>query len=154
MKKLIVLDIVGLSKRQFEKLKPKNISNILKNGSYGSFEPSFPAVTCSVQASIFSGTFPSEHGIISNGSYDKISKQISFWDQSSNLVISPRIWDLMKKHNSNFSSGLLFLQNSLYANSDVVITPKPIHLDNKMIMWCYSKPKNFYEKNTQTIREF
>ena len=52
----------------------------------------------------------------------------------------------MKKHNSNFSSGLLFLQNSLYANSDVVITPKPIHLDNKMIMWCYSKPNKIFMK--------
>ena len=154
MKKLVVLDIVGLSKKQFKKLKPKNISNILENGSYGSFEPSFPAVTCSVQASIFSGTFPSEHGIIANGYYDKILKQVSFWEQPSDLVNSPRIWDLLKKNNPNFTSGLLFLQNSLYANSDVVITPKPIHLENKMIMWCYSKPENFYEKITESIGNF
>ena len=78
MKKLIILDIVGLSKKQFEKLKPKNISKILEHGSYGSFDPSFPAVTCSVQASIFSGTYPSEHGIISNGYYDELFKKISF----------------------------------------------------------------------------
>ena len=78
MKKLIVLDIVGLSKKQFEKIKPKNISHIFENGSYTSFEPSFPAVTCSVQASIFSGTYPSEHGIIANGYYDEIFKQVSF----------------------------------------------------------------------------
>lgn len=154
MKKLIVFDIVGLSKKQFEKLKPKNISHILENGSYGSFEPSFPAVTCSVQASIFSGTFPSKHGIIANGYYDEILKQVSFWEQSSDLVNSPRIWDLLKKNNPSFISGLLFLQNSLYANSDIVITPKPIHLDNKMIMWCYSKPENFYEKITQSIGNF
>jgi len=104
MKKLIVLDIVGLSKKQFEKLKPKNISKILENGSYGSFEPSFPAVTCSVQASIFSGTYPSEHGIISNGYYDELFKQISFWEQPANLVKKPRIWDLLKKDNPDFST--------------------------------------------------
>ncbi len=154
MKKLIVLDIVGLSKKQFEKLKPKNISKILEHGSYGSFEPSFPAVTCSVQASIFSGTFPSEHGIIANGFYDDILKQVSFWEQSSSLVNSPRIWDVLKKNKPNFSSGLLFLQNSLYANSDIVISPKPIHLENKMIMWCYSKPENFYEKIAHSIGNF
>ena len=154
MKKLIVLDIVGLSKKQFEKLKPKNISKILENGSYGSFEPSFPAVTCSVQASIFSGTYPSEHGIISNGYYDDLFKKISFWEQPTNLVKKPRIWDLLKKNEPNFFTALLFLQNSLYANSNVVLTPKPLHLENKMVMWCYSKPENFYEKITESLGTF
>ena len=154
MKKLIVLDIVGLSKKQFEKLKPKNISSIFENGSYGSFEPSFPAVTCSVQASIFSGTYPSEHGIIANGYYDELFKQISFWEQPSNLVKKPRIWDLLKKNNPDFSTGLLFLQNSLYANSNGVLTPKPLHLDQKMVMWCYSKPEHFYEKITESLGNF
>jgi len=154
MKKLIVLDIVGLTKNQFEKLKPKNISSILENGSYTSFESSFPAVTCSVQASIFSGTYPSEHGIVANGYYDQILKQVSFWEQSANLVETSRIWDLLKKQYPNFSTSLLFLQNSLYTNSDIVISPKPIHLDQKMIMWCYSKPENFYEKITKSLGSF
>ena len=154
MKKLIILDIVGLSKKQYDQIKPQNISKILENGSVSSFNPSFPAVTCSVQASIFSGTYPSEHGIISNGYYDQILKHVSFWEQSSNLVNSPRIWDTLKENIPDFKSGLLFLQNSLYSNSDVVITPKPIHLDDKMIMWCYSKPKNFYEKISESLGNF
>ena len=154
MKKLIVLDIVGLSKKQYDQIKPQNISKILEHGSVSSFKPSFPAVTCSVQASIFSGTYPSKHGIISNGYYDQILKHVSFWEQSSDLVNSPRIWDTLKKILPDSKSGLLFLQNSLYANSDVVITPKPIHLDDKMIMWCYSKPENFYEKISESIGNF
>ena len=154
MKKLIILDIVGLSKKQYDQIKPQNISKILENGSVSSFNPSFPAVTCSVQASIFSGTYPSEHGIISNGYYNEILKHISFWEQSSNLVNSPRIWDILKNNIPDFTSGLLFLQNSLYTNSDVIITPKPIHLDDKMIMWCYSKPENFYEKISESLGNF
>ena len=58
MKKLIVIDIVGLSKKQYDEIKPQNITKILENGSVSSFKPSFPAVTCSVQTSIFSGTYP------------------------------------------------------------------------------------------------
>lgn len=154
MKKLLVLDIVGLSYEQFVRIKPKNISRLLENGSFSSFEPSFPAVTCSVQASIFSGTYPSEHGIIANGYYDKVFKQISFWEQPSGLVQKPRVWDTLKEKNPSLSSGLLFLQNSLFANSEVIISPKPIHLDNKMIMWCYSKPENFYEKISKKIGDF
>ena len=154
MKKLLVIDIVGLSKNQFERLKPKNITSILDRGQFTSFESSFPAVTCSVQASIFSGTYPSEHGIIANGYYDKTFKQISFWEQPSDLVKRPRIWDTLKKNYSNFSTGLLFLQNSLYANSDIIVTPKPLHLDQKITMWCYSKPKNFYEEISNEIGSF
>jgi predicted AlkP superfamily pyrophosphatase or phosphodiesterase len=154
VKKLVVLDIVGLSKGQFERIKPLHMSNILEGGSFTSFEPSFPAVTCSVQASIFSGTYPSQHGIIANGYYDRLFKQVSFWEQPSGLVKKPRIWDILKQKNPNFSSGLLFLQNSLFANSDVIISPKPIHLDNKMIMWCYSKPENYYEKISEQLGTF
>ena len=154
MKKLLVLDIVGLSKEQFERIKPKNISSILEKGTFSSFEPSFPAVTCSVQASIFSGTYPSEHGVVANGYYDKIFKQVLFWEQPSDLVQKPRVWDILKKNNPDFTTGLLFLQNSLFANSDVVITPKPLHFDQKMIMWCYSKPENFYEKVSEQLGGF
>ena len=152
MKKLIVLDIVGLSKKHYDQIKPKNISKILEHGSVSSFQPSFPAVTCSVQASIFSGTYPSEHGIISNGYYDQILKHVSFWEQSSNLVNSPRIWDILKQNMPDFKSGLLFLQNSLYANSDVVITPKLVGLEYSKIYLATSE--NFYEKISESLGNF
>ena len=80
MKKLIVLNIVGLSQKALDKTKPSNILQIFDNGTQGIMIPSFPAVTCSVQASITSGTYPSEHGIIANGYYDRDSKQPSFWE--------------------------------------------------------------------------
>ena len=35
----------------------------------------------------------------------------------------------------------------MFANSDYVITPRPIHLENGQIdMWCYSRPPNYYEE--------
>lgn len=153
MKKLLVIDIVGLSKKQLEKIKPPNILKIIQGG-YSPFKTSFPAVTCSVQASIFSGKPPSEHGIISNGYYDFINKQVLFWEQSDLLVESKRIWDILKKSDSNFTTSLHFLQNSLFTNSDYILTPKPIHLENKMINWCYSIPPNFYENIVQQNGEF
>jgi predicted AlkP superfamily pyrophosphatase or phosphodiesterase len=43
----------------------------------------------------------------------------------------------------------------MFANSDNVITPKPIHLENGgMDMWCYSRPPNFYEEVAAKIGEF
>lgn len=154
MKKLIVLDVVGLSKKALDKNKPPNILRILEQGFEGVIVPTFPAVTCSVQASIASGTTPSEHGIIANGYYDKVLKQVNFWEQSSNLVERPRIWDVLKKSNPGIKTAVLFWQNSLFIESDIVVTPKPIHLDSGMVMWCYSKPVNFYEKLVEHLGSF
>jgi predicted AlkP superfamily pyrophosphatase or phosphodiesterase len=42
----------------------------------------------------------------------------------------------------------------MYANSDIVVTPRPIHMEDKMIMWCYSKPVGYYEKLKEKLGEF
>jgi len=154
MKKLIVIDVVGLTQNNLEKLSLPNISKILENGFCSSMIPSFPAVTCSVQATLTSGYYPSEHGIISNGFYDRNSKIVSFWEQPESLVEKPRLWDILKKTNPNLKTAVLFWQNSLYINSDIVITPKPIHHENKLEMWCYSKPVNYYEEIVEELGEF
>jgi len=154
MKKLIVIDVVGLTKKHFEKVPLPNISKIFEDKFNVGMVPSFPAVTCSVQASMTSGHYPSEHGIISNGFYDRSSKQVSFWEQSESLVAKPRIWDVLKKNKPELKTAVLFFQNSLYINSDIVITPKPIHLENQLVMWCYSKPVKYYEEIVETLGEF
>ena len=128
MKKLIVLDVVGLTKSCFDKVSLPNISKLFEKSTIHSIIPSFPAVTCSVQATITSGYNPSQHGIISNGFFDRTTNQVSFWEQPSALVEKERIWDILKKANPEIKIAVLFWQNSLYINSDIVITPKPIHL--------------------------
>ncbi|MDQ3808336.1 MAG: alkaline phosphatase family protein, partial [Thermoproteota archaeon] len=124
-----------------------------ENGEVAKLEPTFPAVTSTVQASILSGKYPSEHGIISNGLYDRSTYNVSFWEQSSSLVQSQRIWDTVRKSNTN-KTAVLFWQNTMHANSDIVVTPRPIHLDDKMVMWCYSKPVGYYEKLKDKFGEF
>ncbi|MBA3751157.1 MAG: alkaline phosphatase family protein, partial [Nitrosopumilus sp.] len=116
--------------------------------------------TSTVQASVLSGKYPNQHGIISNGLYDRENYQVLFWEQSSRLVQTERIWDILKKKNNNnnidnIKTAVLFWQNTMFANSDYVITPRPIHLENgQMDMWCYSKPPNYYEEVAQNIGEF
>ena len=153
MKKIIVLDIPGLVGSNIDKNETKNISKIIKN-NHSVLNPTFPAVTCSAQSSILTGTYPSEHGIIANGYYDKTYKEIHFWDQPSKLVKKPQIWDILKEKNSKIKTAVLFWQNTLFAKSDIVITPKPLHLENDFVMWCYSKPENFYEEIIKEIGEF
>jgi predicted AlkP superfamily pyrophosphatase or phosphodiesterase len=150
----ILLDVVGLEQKHLDSGLLPNISKISENGEAAKLEPTFPAVTSSVQASILSGKYPREHGIIANGLYDRSTYSVSFWEQSSSLVQAQRAWDLIKNKNNNKKTAVLFWQNTMYANSDVVVTPRPIHLDDKMIMWCYSKPVGYYEKLKEKLGEF
>jgi len=151
----VVLDIVGLDVSHISSGLIPTISNIANNGEYGYLKPVFPSVTSTVQASVLSGEYPSKHGIISNGLYDRENRQVLFWEQSSKLVQTERIWDVLKKKNSDIKTAVLFWQNTMFANSDYVITPRPIHLENgSMDMWCYSRPPNYYEEVAQNIGEF
>ena len=158
VKYTIVLDIVGLEYDHLESGLVPNISKIANMGESAKMEPVFPAVTCTVQASILSGTYPNQHGMISNGLYDRNNYTTSFWEQSNALVQTDRIWDIIKRNTSSSSSSIktavLFWQNTMYARSDIVMTPRPLHMDNGMVMWCYSKPVGYYEEIKQKLGEF
>ena len=174
VKYIIVFDIVGLELGHLESNLLPNVSDIAAQGEAAKMAPVFPALTCPVQSSILSGKYPSQHGIIANGLYDRTKYEVSFWEQSSNLVQTDRIWDIAKKTNkssrssssssssssvnSSFSSlktAVLFWQNTMYAKADVIVTPRPLHFDDGMQMWCYSKPIGFYDNQLkQKLGEF
>jgi predicted AlkP superfamily pyrophosphatase or phosphodiesterase len=165
MKYSIMLDIVGLEYKHLDSGIVPNIEKVVRSGESASLQTVFPAVTSTVQASLLTGKYPSQHGIIANGLYDRATYNVSFWEQPSSLVQSKRIWDIVKEKgcnndcdNNNIShkkTAVLFFQNIMYANSDVIVTPRPIHLDDKMIMWCYSKPLGYYdEKLKEKFGEF
>ena len=150
----ILLDVVGLEVKHLDSGLLPNIAKISENGEAAKLEPTFPAVTSTVQASVLSGKYPREHGIISNGLYDRSTYNVSFWEQSSSLVQTQRVWDTVKQEKNSKKTAVLFWQNTMYANSDIVVTPRPIHLDDKMVMWCYSKPVGYYEKLKEKFGEF
>ena len=156
-KRIIVLSVVGLEEKHLESGLLPNISKLIENGEYSKLSPVFPSVTSTVQTSLLTGKYPSEHGIIANGLYDRTNYNVSFWEQYSSLVESPRVFDVKKQNthtNTNLKSAILFWQNSLYSNADIICTPKPIHLEKEMIMWCYSKPIGFYESMVEKIGKF
>jgi predicted AlkP superfamily pyrophosphatase or phosphodiesterase len=100
----ILLDVVGLEQKHLDSGLLPNIAKISENGEAAKLEPTFPAVTSAVQASILSGKYPREHGVIANGLYDRSTYSVSFWEQSSSLVQAQRAWDLIKNKNNNSAS--------------------------------------------------
>jgi predicted AlkP superfamily pyrophosphatase or phosphodiesterase len=153
-KHIIVIDIVGLERKHISENLTPNIFNISQTGETRNIETVFPAVTCTVQSSLLSGSYPEIHGIISNGLYNRQDYAVSFWEQSSKLVQADRIWDTNKMRGTGSKTAVLFWQNTMYSSADIVLTPRPLHMDDRIIMWCYSKPPGFYEKLIQKIGKF
>lgn len=117
-------------------------------------KPTFPAVTCSVQASLTTGVPPAVHGIVANGLYLRESRKVSFWEQSNTLLAKKRFW-----HSRHLPAtprvAMLFWQNSMAGAADVVVSPKPRHTpDGRTISWCFSQPVGLYEKLIADIGEF
>jgi predicted AlkP superfamily pyrophosphatase or phosphodiesterase len=146
-KPVIILNVVGLSPRHFEQ--PALIPNLAKL-KCRPMRPTFPAVTCSMQATLLTGKPPSEHGIIANGYFDRETFEVKFWEQPATLVQAPRLWDMFPRK----KTAVLFWQNSMFINADIVVTPRPLHLDSGMVQWCYSKPAGYFEKLKAEIGDF
>ena len=140
MKKTVVINIVGLTQRLIGEHTPF-IKSFLEKGASTTIKPVLPAVTCSAQSTYLTGKWPSEHGIVGNGWYNKTAAEVQFWKQSNKLVQAEKVWDRLKAEDPNFTCANMFWWYNMYANTDYGVTPRPNYLaDGRKIPDCYSHP--------------
>ena len=133
-KKLLVVQAAGLSR----KLEVKGLALRPIGGV-------FPALTSTVQASFRTASAPSSHGMIANGLFSRRLSKCLFWEQSARLVQGERIWHTFRQ--SGATVGVLFWQQSLGEEADLILSPAPIHKHHGgMIDDCYAKPAGSYER--------
>jgi predicted AlkP superfamily pyrophosphatase or phosphodiesterase len=144
MKKLLVIQVAGLG-----------YDFVLKQGAPScgtprALKPLFPALTCTAQATLRTGTAPAQHGMVANGFFDTTLRKPLFWEQSSALIAGQRFWEPFRARGGTV--GLLFVQQSLGESADAIISPAPIHTHGGgMIMSCYSKPDTMYPRLQQSV---
>ena len=113
--------------------------------SWTPLESVFPAVTCTAQATMRTGLQPRDHGMIANGLYHRDLRKPMFWEQSSALVRGDRIWKKFRA--AGGTVGMLFWQQSLGEEVDVILSPKPVHTHSGgLIQDCYSQPHDLYAR--------
>ena len=152
---LFVFNIVGLSPKHLQYLETlPAFSYLISNGTWVPMKPVFPCLTIPAQASITTGTYPCEHGMIANGLFYKDRLEVSFWDQFRSLLQVEPFWERIKRVRPELKTAILFWQNTLYGNSDIIITPRPIHTEHQLIQWCYSKPVGLYEELARELKPF
>lgn len=113
------------------------------NVTFSPMDTVLPGLTCPVQASFRTGSYPADHGMVANGLFDRTRCRTAFWEQSAQLVAGPRIWDKFRA--AGRSVAMLFWQQSLGESVDIVLSPAPIHKHHGgMIQDCYGKPDSLY----------
>jgi predicted AlkP superfamily pyrophosphatase or phosphodiesterase len=162
--RVCLIDLPGLSRELLSSIPADSaLGKWIATQTAQPLKPSWPAVTCSVQATLTTGVGPEKHGIVANGiptfrsaadqalvdasNFAGYRRQISFWEQSNQFVQVPRFWQ-DSSGRSKFKTALLFFQHCMPGfagepkpSADIVLTPKPDHgPDGKFISLCWSNP--------------
>ncbi|WGQ11326.1 alkaline phosphatase family protein [Pedobacter gandavensis] len=155
MKQVAVINIVGLSTALLQHKELFLSKWLEKNGGIHSVSPVFPALTCTVQSTYLTGKWPSEHGIVGNGWYFKEEAEVKFWKQSNQLVQAPKIWDLAKELNPDFTCANMFWWYNMYSNADFSVTPRPQYrADGQKKPDCYSQPASLRDRLQERLGIF
>src|SRR5277367_5624855 len=140
---VILLSIPGL--RQQDVAQMPTLARMAAEGGLARLAPSFPCVTCPVQANMTTGKLPRQHGVVANGFYWRDKGQVEMWTAWNDCIERPQIWDMLHQHDESITSAVWFPLHSKGAEADLICTPAPIHNpDGSESLWCYTKPTEMY----------
>ena len=149
-----MIDVVGLSSNLIGEHTPF-LKEYISQKNLSLIEPMLPAVTTSVQSTYLTGKWPSEHGIVGNGWYDREECEVKFWKQSNKLVHAEKIWERAKKINPEFTCAQMFWWYNMYSSADYSVTPRPNYLaDGRKLPDCYSYPAELRDELQNKFGEF
>ena len=150
---VLLLSIPGLRARDLDAM--PNLRRLIGAGDSASLVPSFPAVTCPVQANMTTGRRPLEHGVVANGFYWRDKDQIEMWTAWNDCIQRPQIWDILYQHDEELTSAVWFPLHSKGCGAEYICTPAPIHNpDGSESLWCYTRPTEMYGELRDVLGHF
>ncbi|MBX3433320.1 MAG: alkaline phosphatase family protein [Pirellulales bacterium] len=150
---VVLLTIPGLRSRDLGSM--PRLRTLAAGGDAAELVPSFPAVTCSVQANMTTGAPPSEHGVVANGFFWRERGEVEMWTSPADCILRPQLWDLLRRHDRRLTSAVWFPLHSKQCGADYVCTPAPIHNpDGSESLWCYTRPESLYGELVDRLGHF
>ena len=145
-KPLVVIDVVGLTAEMLGSDAPR-ITALANDGFACTLGTVMPAVTCSTQSSLLTGSMPRDHGIVGNGWYFRDQAEVRFWLQSNHLVSGDRIYDTARTRDPNYTVAKMFWWYNMYADVDWSVTPRPSYpADGRKVFDSYSEPADLRDR--------
>jgi len=153
--RLAILNVVGLSRSLLGTHSPFLNAFIRTNGGCNTYQPAFPAVTCTAQSAVTTGLPVDSHGIVSNGWYDRETAEIRFWKQSNAIVHGEKIWDKLRASHPGFTCAKLFWWYNMHASVDFSITPRPLYpADGRKVFDIHTQPMDLRERIKAALGDF
>jgi predicted AlkP superfamily pyrophosphatase or phosphodiesterase len=150
---LILLTIPGLREKDVAMM--PQLREMTAAGQIVNLIPSFPCVTCPVQANMTTGRLPSAHGVVANGFYWRQKQQVEMWTSPNDCIERPQVWDLLSHVEGAVTSAVWFAMHGVGAEAEYLCTPKPIHNpDGSESLWCYTRPTELYGQLRDEIGHF
>lgn len=151
--RVILLSIPGLRCEDLPAM--PNLRAMAELGEQAVLAPSFPCVTCPVQANMTTGRTPREHGVIANGFYYRERHEFEMWTAWNDCIEAPQIWDILHRDRPGTTSAVWFPLHSKGCGADYICTPAPKHNpDGTESLWCYTRPENLYEELLPQLDHF
>jgi predicted AlkP superfamily pyrophosphatase or phosphodiesterase len=127
MPPVLLINAVGLTPRLLQHA--PRLSALAKTGWVADMPEVLPAVTCTAQATLLTGTLPNQHGVVANGWLFHDTNEVRFWQQCNRLIQAEPIYETAKRRaseqNREFTCAKLFWWFNQGAAVDISITPKP-----------------------------
>jgi hypothetical protein len=131
------------------------LSTLVGDGDSTELVPSFPGVTCTVQANMTTGLMPNEHGVVANGFFFRDANKVEMWTSPNSCIQRPQLWDLLHEQNPQLTAAAWFPLHSIGAGADVICWPAPEHNpDGSESLWCYTKPESLYPELLEKFGHF
>ena len=140
---VVLLSIPGLREKDVAGM--KNLRELMAGGEITDLAPSFPCVTCPVQANMTTGRLPQAHGVVANGFYWRDRHAVEMWTSPNDCIDRPQLWDFLSQHDPSLTSAVWFPLHAKECDADYVCTPAPVHNpDGSESLWCYTRPPQYY----------
>jgi predicted AlkP superfamily pyrophosphatase or phosphodiesterase len=154
VRKTVVVNIVGLTPGLIGDRTPA-LAEFLRRGKTAAIEPAIPAVTCTAQATYYTGAYPDRHGIVANGWYFRDECDVRFWRQSNKLVEAPKVWEMARAADPSFTCANLFGWYNMYSTVDYSVTPRPMYpADGRKLPDIYTEPANLRGELQEQLGQF
>ena len=154
IRQLIVINVVGLTHEMIGENTP-HIRRLMDTGFARPMATVFPAVTCSVQATLLTGLMPAQHGIVGNGWYFRDLAEVMFWKQPNQLIHGERVFQTAKKRDPLHTTAKMFWWYNMYADVQWSVTPRPSYpADGRKIPDIYSEPPDLRDELQRKFGRF
>ena len=154
MQRTAVINVVGLTRGLIGEHTPA-IQAFANRNRLRVIDPAFPAVTCTAQSNYLTGKRPEEHGVVTNGWYNRELAEVQFWKQSNHVVHGPKIWDELRALDPAFTCAKTFWWYNMYAAVDYSMTPRPMYpADGRKFFDIYTWPYDLRPAVKRELGEF